>query len=138
MRKLLISLLALFALAACSSGNGDTATGEAARTPATIETITPPAETAEATETTEAVAASVQTGEIEIVGTIGCGHCTYSIGESCSAAMQTADGAIYILEDLGEDDEPFEQRLDGKSITVRGVSVERDGVGYITVASFEL
>ena len=132
MRKLLISLLALFALAACSSGGGDTATQEAAETPAVTETATPPA------ETTEIAAASVQTGEIEIVGTVGCGHCTHSIGEGCSAAVQTADGAIYILEDVGEGDEPFEQRFDGKSITVRGVSVERDGIGYITVAAFEL
>jgi hypothetical protein len=137
MRKLLISLLALFALAACASGGSDTATQEAAQTPATTETTetaTPPAETT----TTEIAAASVQTGEIEIVGTVGCGHCTHSIGEGCSAAVQTADGAIYILEDMDEGDEPFEQRFDGKSITVRGASVERDGIGYITVAAFEL
>lgn len=131
MRKLLISLLALFALAACSTGGSDTATQEAVQTPADTETATP-------AETTEIAAASVQTGEIEIVGTVGCGHCTHSIGEGCSAAVQTADGAVYILEDLAAGDEPFEQRFDGKSITVRGVSVERDGIGYVTVAGFEL
>jgi len=132
MRKLLISLLALFALAACSTGGSDTATQEAAQTPAASETATPPAETA------EIAAASVQTGEIEITGMVGCGHCTHSIGEGCSAAVQTADGAIYILEDMAAGDEPFEQRFDGKSVTVRGVSVERGGIGYITVAGFEL
>ena len=131
MRKLLISLLALFALAACSTGGSDTATQEAAQTPADTETATP-------AETTEIAAASVQTGEIEIVGTVGCGHCTHSIGEGCSAAVQTADGAVYILEDLVAGDEPFEQRFDGKSSTVRGVSVERDGIGYVTVAGIEL
>ncbi len=136
MRKLLISLLALFALAACSSGGSDTATQDAAQTPATTEAATEAA--TPAAETTEIAVASVKTGEIEIVGTVGCGHCTHSIGEGCSAAVQTADGAIYILEDVDEGDEPFEQRFDGKSITVRGVSVERDGIGYITVAGFEL
>ena len=129
MRKLLISLLALFALAACSSGGGDTTTREAAQTPAPTETVTPPA---------ESVAAGVQTGEVEIAGTVGCGHCTYSVGESCSAAVRSADGAVYILEDVVKGDELFDERYEGKSITVRGVSVERDGVGYITVASFEL
>jgi hypothetical protein len=135
MRKLLISLLALFALAACSSGGSDTATQEATQTPAVTETATPADVPA---TTTETAAATVQTGEIEIVGTVGCGHCAHSIGESCSAAVQTADGAVYILEGVGEGDVPFEQRFDGKSITVHGESVEHDGVGYVTVASFEL
>ena len=131
MRKLLISLLAIFALAACSSGGGDNATQETA-----AEATEAAAETTETTA--EVAAAPIQTGEIEIAGTVGCGHCTHQIGEGCSAAVQTADGAIYILEGVGEGDEPFEQRFDGKMITVRGESVERDGVGYVTVAGFDL
>jgi hypothetical protein len=139
MRKLLISLLALFALAACSSGGSDTATQEATQTPAVTETATPSDVPADVpATTTETAAATVQTGEIEIAGTVGCGHCAHSSGETCSAAVQTADGAVYILEGVGEGDVPFEQRFDGKSITVHGDSVERDGVGYVTVASFEL
>lgn len=129
MRVLLISLLALFALAACSSGGSDNASQEPAATSADHPT---PA------EDTPVEVASIQTGEIEIAGQLGCGHCTHSIGEGCSAAVQTADGAVYILEGVGAGDEPFEQRFGGKAITVRGVSVERDGVGYVTVAGFDL
>ena len=127
MRKLLIALLAIFALTACGSGGGDSATQE-------TETAADHATESQA----EVVAASVQTGEVEIAGKLGCGHCTHGVGDGCSAAVQTADGAVYILEELGAGDEPFEQRFDGKQITVRGTSVERDGIGYVTVATFDL
>jgi hypothetical protein len=123
MRKLLIALLALFALAACSSGGGDSATQE----------------TETATEGhAEVAAVPVKTGEVEIAGKLGCGHCTHGIGDGCSAAVQTADGAVYILEELGAGDEPFEKRFEGGEITFRGTSVERDGIGYVTGATFEL
>ena len=121
----------MFALAACSSGGGDSATQETA----TQETATAD----HATEApAEVAAAPVMTGEVELTGTLGCGHCAHGIGEGCSAAVQTADGAIYILEEMGAGDEPFEQRFDGKQITVRGTAVERDGVGYLTGVTFEL
>lgn len=128
---LLIAFLAVFALAACSSGGGDSATDE----------TTPAAEAeshGEAGTEAEVATANVLTGEIEIAGKLGCGHCTHGIGEGCSAAVQTADGAIYILEGMAEGAEPFDQRFDGKQITVRGNAVERDGVGYLTVAGFDL
>jgi len=129
MRKLLITLIAVFALAGCSSGGNDTAS----------ENPTPADDAAATTESHAEVAATpVMTGQVELAGTLGCGHCTHGVGDGCSAAIQTADGAIYILEEVGEGDEPFDQRLDGKTITVRGQSVERDGVGYVTVAGFDL
>ena len=127
MRMLLIALLAIFALAACSSGDGDSATQETEHA------------AEQATEgQAEVVTATVMTGEIEIAGTLGCGHCNHGVGDGCSAAVQTADGAVYILEEVGAGDDPFEQRFDGKQITVRGTAVERDGVGYVTVATFDL
>lgn len=130
MRMLTISLVALLALAACSSGSQDQAAEPAANQ--ATEATTP------TTETTDMAAPAVMTGEIEIAGTLGCGHCTHSIGESCSAAVQTADGAIYILEGVAAGDELFEDRYSGKTVTVRGTAVERDGVGYVTVAGFDL
>ena len=116
MRKLLISLLALTALAACSSGGNDSTTREAAQAP--VETANPIA------ETTETTAAGVQTGDIEVAGTVGCGHCTYSIGEECSAAVRTADGAIYILEGVGDGDELF--------FVLRGNATVESSFGAIT------
>jgi hypothetical protein len=131
MRTLLIALLAIFALAACSSGGGDSATQETATADQTTAD--------HATEAPAEVAAvEVKTGEVELAGTLGCGHCSHGIGDGCSAAVQTADGAIYILEEMAAGDEPFDQRFDGKQITVRGTAVERDGVGYITGVTFEL
>ncbi|RKZ11324.1 hypothetical protein DRQ53_03835 [bacterium] len=143
MRILLFSLLAVFALAACSSGGSDTASQEPAATETAADTETTASPAGEhvgegGTEATVTTVASVQTGEVEIAGKLGCGHCTHSIGEGCSAAVQTADGAVYILEGLEAGDEPFEQRFGGKTITVRGSSVERDGIGYVTVAGFDL
>lgn len=132
MRILLIALLAVFALAACSSGGSDSASDQA--TPAQDATESHDTGHAEA----ELAAAPVMTGEVEIAGTLGCGHCTHGVGEGCSAAVQTADGAIYILEDMGAGDDPFEKRFDGQTITVRGESVERDGIGYVKVAGFDL
>lgn len=134
MRKLLIALLAIFALAACSSGGGDSATTQATdHSAAATDEATP------ATETTAEVAkAPIMTGEVELAGKLGCGHCTHGIGDGCSAAVQTADGAIYILEDMAAGAEPFDQRFDGKEIVVRGTSVDKDGVGYVTVTGFQL
>ena len=136
MRKLLIALLAIFALAACSSGGGDSATHETEQAATTHETEAATDHAAEGGA--EVAAAPVMTGEVEIAGTLGCGHCTHGIGDGCSAAVQTANGAIYILEELGAGDEPFEKRFDGGQITVRGTSVDRDGVGYVSGATFEL
>jgi hypothetical protein len=131
MRMLLIAFLAVFAFAACSSGGGDSTTQES--TAATETESHAPAETE-----AEATTVAVLTGDVAISGKLGCGHCTHGIGDGCSAAVQTADGAIYILEGMAEGEAPFDQRFDGKQISVSGTSVERDGVGYITVASFDL
>lgn len=130
MRILMFSLVALLALAACSSGGGN---DQAAEPAADHNAQAAPAETPDAT-----AQPAVMTGDVEIAGTLGCGHCTHSIGESCSAAVQTADGAVYILEGMSEGDELFDERFSGKTITVRGTAVERDGVGYVTVAGFDL
>jgi len=137
MRMLLIALLAIFALAACSSGGSDSATQDTEQ--AATEATDDHGHGADGDHDHAEVAATpVMTGEVEIAGTLGCGHCNHGVGDGCSAAVQTADGAVYILEEVGEGDDPFEQRFDGKQITVRGTAVERDGVGYVTVATFDL
>jgi len=130
MKSFMIAIGLLLALGACaqqsSEQSGDTANDTAAST----ETHSTPAA---GESQSEASAAS-----LEISGNLGCGHCNHGIGESCSAAVQTADGTVYILEGMGEGSEPYDQRFSGGSITVAGTVAERDGVKYITVDSFTM
>jgi hypothetical protein len=63
--------------------------------------------------------------EVTVTGKLGCGHCNYHVGTSCSAAVQTADGGIYVL-DVAEDSEWFQNRYDGLDLKVTG-TVHHDG-----------
>lgn len=57
--------------------------------------------------------------EVTVSGKLGCGHCNYHVGTTCSAALQTADGGIYVL-DVAEDSEWFQDRYDGLDLKVTG------------------
>ncbi len=72
-----------------------------------------------------------------VSGTLGCGHCNYSVGEGCSAALKTADGKIYILDGVAHDAEAFTERMSQPEIKVTGVLAEGDP-GHIAVQSYEL
>lgn len=89
-------------------------------------------------ETADAAMAMVdENGMVTVAGTVGCGHCNYGMGESCSAAMKSADGTVYLLE--GVDETPvFEERKSGKAIQVVGVAKEVDGVKTIVVETWEM
>ena len=92
---------------------------------------------AEATQETqeEAPAAEATTASTTISGELGCGHCNYEVGEGCSAAVKTADGTIYILDNA---DELFEKRFDGGSVEVVGVVSEKDGTQHVQVESYNM
>ena len=75
---------------------------------------------------------------VTLVGTSGCGHCNFHKGESCSAAMKTADGNIYILDGVDHDSEMFQKRMDGIQVKVTGVVAERAGDNHVTVHSLEM
>lgn len=87
------------------------------------------------TETTEAPATEATTASTTVSGELGCGHCNYDVGEGCSAAVKTASGEIYILEDAQE---LFDKRFDGGTVEVAGTVVEKDGVHHMTVSSYEM
>jgi hypothetical protein len=72
---------------------------------------------------------------VQVTGKMGCGHCNFHIGETCSAAMQTADGKIYVIDGVAEDSEVFKNRMSGKEITVAGVVKEVDGISHIEAKS---
>jgi ABC-type Zn uptake system ZnuABC Zn-binding protein ZnuA len=126
MKILLMGIMIVFAFAACGQQSGEQASESSATTEAQS---TPAAEEAQV----DATAATV-----ELSGTLGCGHCTHQIGDSCSAAVQTADGTVYILEGMEAGSEPFDQRQSGSSITVAGTVEEREGVKYMTVDSYTM
>lgn len=119
------ALLAATTLAACGGGGS----AEQAEPAPQVQT---PAETAPET------AAPAQTASVTLEGTLGCGHCAHSIGTSCSAAVQTADGKVYILQEMAAGSEPFDQRFGQKTIRVTGSVVETEGVAYVKVDSYEM
>jgi len=77
---------------------------------------------------------------VTLTGTMGCGHCTFKKGTSCSSAIETADGTIYLLEgaDVGQGSELFDKRMDGLTVTVTGTPMEKDGETVVTVTSHEV
>jgi glucose/arabinose dehydrogenase len=130
----IVSLLVL--LSACSgkkasndNGSQSQAMSEQTQTTETPETTESAAknmvdEAQEAAAKTE-MASLPEGQEVTVSGTLGCGHCTYHLTDSCSAALQTADGGTYIL-DVGEDSPWFDKRYDSLNLKVTG-TVHHEG-----------
>lgn len=99
------------------------AAGEAAGTPAGRAT----AEGAQA--------AMLPTGsEVTLNGNMGCGHCNFQIGTTCSAAMKTADGHIVIFDNVPATTEMFQKRMEGAAVTVQGVvNYDPAGIAHMTL-----
>lgn len=98
------------------------------------ETQTPPA----ASDPSSAVSSTSEGAEMTVAGTLGCGHCTYHVGDACSAALKTADGKLYIL-DVDQDSELFTERLSGNQVVVTGRSHDHEGEAvHFAVGSYEL
>ena len=70
--------------------------------------------------------------EITLTGNMGCGHCNFHIGTHCAAAMKTADGHIVIFDDVPQESEMFQNRMQGAEVTVAGVvSYDESGVAHM-------
>ncbi len=82
-------------------------------------------------------AAAMSGDKVTLDGTTGCGHCTFGIGSSCSAAMKTADGTVYLLEGV-DGTAVYEERQSEKPIHVVGVTKEVDGVQMVVVETWEM
>jgi len=126
MLRTLTALCAILLFAGCggNSGNDQEAAHEAAN---------------EATQESAAlVAPASYDGEaVTLEGSLGCGHCTHHIGTSCSAALETADGTVYILDGMKEGDAPFDQRFDGLTLKVVGQTAMNGDTHFVKVESFE-
>lgn len=129
MKTILLAGLAL-GLVACSSeteSDAKTAAQDAAKS--AEKTMEHAANTAaEVTEKVADQAAKILPvgQEIELSGTMGCGHCNYQVGNSCSAALQTADGTIVIIDGVSHDDDLYKNRFDQDEVSFKGV-VSYDG-----------
>ncbi len=133
MNRITILIAAAFAFAGCGGGGGGEAieqTAEPAAESAVVETAEAPIEAVTALAAGE--------GEVLLVGTMGCGHCTFELGAGCAAAMKTADGVVYIMEGIAGGHELFDDRLSEKPITLVGKASEADGTNHVTVRDYRL
>lgn len=124
--------LTLLLIAGCSGGGSkDQAADNAANGNMTADQTQMAETPKEAVDSAQEAAAKTELAsmpegqEVTITGKLGCGHCNYHVGTSCSAAVQTAEGGIYVL-DVAEDSEWFENRYDGLDLKVTG-TVHHDG-----------
>lgn len=141
MKRLLTLGAALVCVFTVACGSGDS--GTAKDTPAAD---TGKADTGDhgsmAAKTTDSMAAGGEThaemlptgSEITLTGNMGCGHCNFQIGNSCAAAMKTADGNIVIFDGVSHESEMFQNRMDGAEVTVAGVvSYDETGVAHMAL-----
>ena len=126
-KALIASALLLFVLGC--SGQNEASDVDASSIDADANT-----EAAVSHENTEA-----NTVAMTVSGKVGCGHCDYKVGSSCSAAVKTESGDIVILTGVDSDDDLFRDRMSGKEITVTGTDAGiRDGHQFVTVGSYEM
>lgn len=71
-------------------------------------------------------------------GKIGCGHCTFHIGDTCSLAMEAEDGTVYLLEAGDQQAELMDVRYDRPMAKVTGRVADVDGQKVIHTDSVEL
>jgi hypothetical protein len=127
MRRILLMVpVAVIAAGCASQESGDAASKAEAPAPAMEE----PAPAVMETTPVMAEPASVS-------GTMGCGHCNYGVTPACSAALQTADGVVWILEEVDEQSELFQQRKELGMVSVTGTAREEAGVHYLAVTAYE-
>lgn len=138
--KLVVMIIVGFALVlavGCQSGSTNQPTAAETTQDAANDT----GSMADAGEVAEAASSDLSSvgAEVQLAGTLGCGHCSFSKGDRCSAAVQTADGDIVVL-DVADDHELYAERFSGRAVTVDGAVAKRadDGTPHVEVTSYEL
>jgi hypothetical protein len=138
MRTYLWILAGALVLAGCSATTEKPASEGAAKQAAPAATY-PPATSATPGGGTHAQSAVPASGEaVTLVGTSGCGHCTFGVGQSCAAAMKTADGTLYVLDGVDPESDLFKSRMDSKSLKVVGQVSQQDGLNHVAMTSYEI
>jgi hypothetical protein len=126
----------VFAMAGCSkkpSAEREASPGTAAHTTPAVETAPSPAP-----GSATGGAGTPGAGEIQLAGTLGCGHCNFHATSECAATVKTASGDIYVLDGVDEKSDLWQKRLEpGHTITVVGKVVGDDAVKHVAMTSFE-
>ncbi len=73
---------------------------------------------------------------VELKGTLGCGHCQFHKTSSCAAALKTADGKIYVIDNATP--AITAAREDAAPANVAGTVTEKNGVLHIQATKQEL
>jgi predicted small lipoprotein YifL len=135
--RIVATALALcFVLAGC----GQKSPGEQGQAAQATDHAAKPAPAAQS-ETTPAPASGegAAAGEVQLAGTLGCGHCAYHVTPECAAVVKTASGDFYVLDGVGESSELWEKRLEGtRQISVTGTVMGTDKVKHLAMTSFDL
>jgi len=73
---------------------------------------------------------------VELKGTLGCGHCAFHKTSSCAAALKTADGKIYVIDNATP--AIMAAREDAAPAQVTGTVTEQNGELHIQATKQEL
>lgn len=87
------------------------------------------------TTTADASEATPSGDEVVLAGTLGCGHCNYHVATECAAALKTASGDVYLIDNADKDSDLFQKRYDGIQVSVNGTVSEMDEVKHIAMTS---
>ena len=84
-------------------------------------------------------AAAPAGAEIQLAGTLGCGHCVFSVTTECAACVKTASGEVYVLDGIDEKSPMWEKRLEeGHQLTGVGKLVGGEPLKHVALTSYDL
>jgi len=98
-------------------------------------------DTAKEAKSASGAATPAPAGEVQLAGTLGCGHCVFHVTSECAACVKTASGEVYVIDGVNEQSPMWEKRMeDGHTITVAGtvVASNEGEPKHIAMKSFEL
>jgi hypothetical protein len=79
--------------------------------------------------------------EVQLAGTLGCGHCVFHVTSECSPCVKTATGDVYVIDGVKEGSELWAKRLeDGVQIALSGsvLGATDDNLKHVAMTSFEI
>jgi hypothetical protein len=133
------SLAAALAIAAWGCGGGASKERAASEdsTPA-VDQAAADAGEVEATPARIPVPEESEAARVSLSGKLGCGHCTYHVKDSCTLAMKTDGGEVYLVQAGTRQEELMGKRYDDLSVLVTGRIGEEDGFKVVYADSVEV